>query len=126
MADLVESIEAWLRDNMDGGELLELLSSANGWDSCFEDFSVYDFDELAKMMDSYEFGRAIVYGNVTNVMELVRFDAYGNLENVSEYALEREAKENIHDLAEWLASTAIESGIDLPPALKEIIERGEE
>lgn len=126
MADLVESIEAWLKDNMDGGELLELMTNADSWDSSFDFVNVYDFEDLAKEMDAYEFGRAIVYGNVTNVTEPVRFNAYANLENVSEYTLEREARERVCDLARWLADTAIESGIDLPPALMEIIERGEE
>lgn len=126
MSDLVESIETWLKDNMDGSELVELLNSADGWDNSFDDFNAYDFDELAEMMKPAEFGRAIVYGNVTNIIDPVRFDGLGNLESISQYELEREAREQVHDLAEWLADHAIESGIDLPPALKEIIERGEE
>lgn len=91
-------------EEMSDRELLGVFKEANSWDGSFDFVDVFDFEELASMTnDTYEFGRSIVYGDVTNVNDSVRYNAYGNLESVSEYDLASEARDNIDDLANWLA-----------------------
>lgn len=68
------------------------------------DFCDYyeDIEEVCDFMSGYELARAIIYGDVTNVVDPVRFNAYGNLENVTEYELEQEALDYIEDLLDFM------------------------
>ena len=90
-------------EEMSDNELLDVFREAHLWDGSFDFVDVFDFEELAGMTnDTYEFGRSIVYGNVTNIIDPVRYNAYGNLESVSENELELDARDNVDDLADWL------------------------
>ena len=53
-------------------------------------------------MKPYDIMCRIVFGNVNNVGGMLRFDAYGNLENVSEYELIEDCQGSICDMASWL------------------------
>ena len=90
-------------EEMSDSELLDVFREANRWDGSFDFVDAFDFEELASMTNNaYEFGRSIVYGDVTNINDPVRYNAYGNLESVSENNLELEARGYIDDLVNWL------------------------
>lgn len=125
--NLVEEIAAYLEENVDGAELLDMMLQASACDGSFEELSSFDFKDAASAAkDTYEFGRSIVYGNVTNVDDPVRYNAYGNLESVSEYELQSEAGDMIHEFADWLATSGWGTDIDLPRELKELVEKADE
>lgn len=97
----VEILER-LKDYNDS-DLLDLCQDANSYDGSFDFVEAYDLEELCEITtDAYDIARAIVFGNVEGIDDPVRYNAYGNLESVSKYALEDEARDNIEELAEWL------------------------
>ena len=85
-----------------GKDLLSICREACSWDGSFDFADAYDIEDLCSMMSAYDVARSIIYGDVTNVNDMVRFNAYGNLENVSEWDLEEEARDNIDEIADWL------------------------
>lgn len=93
-------------------ELLALFRECNGWDGSFDFVDVWDIEELAHSIDGYELARAIIYGNVTDVCENVRFNAYGNLEAVSDFDLYNECEENIDELIEYLLDNSCHIDLD--------------
>lgn len=85
-----------------GKDLLSICREAHSWNGSFDFADVFDIEDLCSMMSAYDVARSIIYGDVTNVNDMVRFNAYGNLENVSEWDLEEEARDNIDEIADWL------------------------
>jgi len=110
-AKAVEHISAEL-ENMEDAELLAVFQCANSYDGCFDWCDAFDIEEVVEMMDKYEIARSIIYGNVTNICEPVRFNGCGNLENVSVYQLYDEAHDNVSELAYWLLDDAASIDID--------------
>lgn len=91
----------YLKENT--SELLQACREANGYNGGFEFCNYYeDIEEVCDFMNSYELARAIIYGDVTNVIDPVRFNAYGNLETVTEYELEQEALDYIEELLDFI------------------------
>lgn len=76
--------------------------------------------------DKFELARAIIYGNVTNVNEPVRFNGYGNLESVSEYELIKECENNIDEIADWIMDNGTSNIYTLTDELEEILNEQEE
>ena len=115
-------------EEMNDSELLDVFREAYLWDGSFDFVDVFDFEELASMTnDTYEFGRSIVYGDVTNIIDPVRYNAYGNLESVSENELELEARDNVDDLANWLEDNYIHIDCyDFSECFEDEEEEGEE
>lgn len=110
-------------DGMSGNELLEIIRQIPGIDGSFDNFDTFDFEDVANMLDSYEFGRAIVYGDVRNVTDPVRFNAYGNLVTVTEWELEKDAEDTTPELAWWLVNSGYWQDIyDLDGEVAEILE----
>lgn len=110
-------------DELSGSELLAIIRQIPGIDGSFDNFDTFDFEDVANMMDSYDFGRAIVYGDVTNVMDPVRFNAYGNLVTVTEWELEEDAEAETPELAWWLVNSGCWQDIyDLDGDVAEILE----
>lgn len=73
---------------------LDIARECNSWDGSFEYLDTWDLEELCQCSsDTFEIVRAVVYGNVTNICDDVRYNAYGNLESVSDFDLEYETKE---------------------------------
>lgn len=95
----------WLADRLGGdysdGDVFEMCRYANSYDGSFDFTEAYDLEELITDMGftGLKLARAIVYGNVENVTDPVRFDGYGNLETVSEWDLRAEALEHVAELA---------------------------
>ena len=66
--------------------LVEVTRSLNSWHGGWDFVDTWDLEELCACYDNhYEVVRAVIYGNVTNCMDDVRYDGYGNLESVTEY-----------------------------------------
>lgn len=96
-----EKAKQYLQENT--SELLQACRDANGYNGQFDFCDYYeDIEEVCDFMSGYELARAIIYGDVTNVIEPVRFNAYGNLENVTEYDLEQEALDYIDELLDFI------------------------
>lgn len=95
-------IESRLMDYLND-DLLRLFRDANSWDGYFDFADAFDIEDLCSMVDDkYELVRSVIYGDVTNVNDMVRYNAYGNLESVSEWDLEKECQDSICDMAGWL------------------------
>lgn len=89
----------------EGKDLLSICRDASCWDGSFEDLDAFDAEDVGEYVntdDAYGFMCSIVFGNVENVNAMLRFNAYGNLESVSEWDLEQEAISQIDDIADWL------------------------
>lgn len=98
----VKEIESRLADYLDN-DLLSLFREANSYDGYFDFVDAFDIEDLCSMVsDKYELVRSIIYGNVNNVNDMVRYNAYGNLESVSEWDLVKECQDNLREMAEWL------------------------
>ena len=96
-----EKATEYLQENT--SELLQACREANSHNGQFDFCDYYeDIEEVCDFMSGYELARAIIYGDVTNVIEPVRFNAYGNLENVTEYDLEQEALDYIDELLDFI------------------------
>lgn len=116
-----EKVEQYLEELSDEN-LLDLFIDVNANGGCFEFVYTYDLEELCSFTDTYDVARAIIYGDVNNVIDNVRYDAYGNLESVNEYELYDECRDNIKEIAEWLCDYAYEIRSDLDYDLIEILE----
>ncbi len=99
-------------EELDDKELLALFRECNGWDGCFNFVDVWDIEELGNSMDTYRLVRAVIYGDVRNVVDNVRFNGYGNLETVSEYDLYNECEDNKDELIEWLLDNSCHIDLD--------------
>ena len=84
-------------------DLFNIYRDAFYYDGSFDFCDVFDLEDLCSMIsDTYELARSIIHGNVENVHYQVRYDAYGNLESVTEYDLYNECWDYVSDLADWL------------------------
>lgn len=100
--DRVKEIESRLADYLDN-DLLNLFREANSYDGYFDFVDCFDLEDLCDMVsDKYELARSIIYGDVDNVNDMVCYNAYGNLESVSEWDLIKECQDSLSEMAEWL------------------------
>lgn len=91
-----ELLKNWLEEN--GEDRLTICREINSYDGSMDWADTYDLEELASCTDAYELARSIIYGNVTNIENEVRYDGYMNLENVDEYDLEKESADYITEI----------------------------
>ena len=90
--DKRKEIRNYLESHLDIA--IDIARECNYWDGSFEYTDTWDIEELCQSgIGTYEIVRAVIYGNVRNVCDDVRYDAYGNLETVDEVDLEVETKE---------------------------------
>lgn len=84
-------------------DLLCLYREANAYDGSFEFANTFDVSDLACIFSNInDLVHAIVYGDVTSIVDEVRLDECGNLENVTEETLYDECGDYIKKLAKWL------------------------
>lgn len=99
----MENLIEYLKENVTTDELLEMTQSVNSYNGALDYLYYYENDEdfFETMFKSKsEVARAIYYGAYNYNDEYVNFDAYGNLESVSQWELEEklnEYKEEIID-----------------------------
>lgn len=115
-------IKATLENNKDNVELLKYLArEVNSYDGSLEHLDVYEFDD--EFFDTFfegkplEAARATFFGDIQNWMdEYIRFNGYGNLESLSDYAYDKEVQESADEIIEYALNLAdnidIEYGIN--------------
>lgn len=99
-------------EELDDETLLSLFQECNSWDGYFDFVNTWDIEDLGSCMDTYEIVRAVIYGDVRNVVDNVRFNAYGNLETVTDYQLYNECHDYIEDLINWLLNDSCHIDLD--------------
>lgn len=94
-------------NDYDNDDLIELFRSAFNRDGTFDFIDVFSADDINDVMrdnSPYEILCSVFFGNVTSVNDYLRFNAYRNLESVSEYELYNECVDSIDEMADWLMS----------------------
>lgn len=85
-------------------DLKEMVADVNSWNGQLEDYNYYENDEYF-FRDFFgdkvnEAVRATYYGDYNYMDDYVRFNAYGNLDSVSELQYEKELEENAEEIIE--------------------------
>ena len=108
--------------------LMTIVQELNNWNSSLDNLRVYENDEEFFEMffqgNPMEVARAIYYGDYKHTDEYVRFDAYENLESLSDYQYEQELKDNIEEIIDELMENY--NNIYLPVELEEVFNNFEE
>ena len=111
---LLNEIKGLLLNYLD--TLRDVVSELNSWNGCLNYLEVYENDE--EFFDMFfegrpaEVARAIYYGDYNYNDEYVKFNAYENLESLSEYDYEELLEENIEEITENLIEYAEYISID--------------
>lgn len=97
-----EAMKTWLEENAE--ERLDICKSINSYDGSMDWADTWDLEDLASMVSAYDLARAIIYGEVTNIIDEVRYNGYGNLETVDSYDLEKESENYISEIIDFIES----------------------
>lgn len=92
-------------NDYEGRDLFNICCEAMSYDGSFDFCYAFDAEDIGDYVDTsdpYNFMCRIVFGSVDNVNDMLRFDAYGNLESVSEWELHKECQDRIDEIADWL------------------------
>lgn len=99
-----DSQKQWLKERLSecaDSDLLEMCKRYFYEDGSFDFVDVFDADSIDEFFSTpYDAIRAMFYGNVETLNELLKLNAYGNLESVYEYQLEEEAANSVDELAD--------------------------
>ena len=102
--NLLNEIRELLLNDLD--VLKDVISELNAWNACLDYLEVYENDEEFFNMffegKPAELARAIYYGDFNYNDKYIKFNAYENLESLSEYGYEKLLKENIEEIIEYL------------------------
>lgn len=99
----MENLIEYLKENVTTDELLEMTQSVNSYNGALDYLYYYENDEEffeTMFQTKDEVARAVCYGDYNYTDDYVKFNAYGNLESVSQWELEEklnEYKEEIID-----------------------------
>ena len=111
---LLNEIKELLLNDM--GTLRDVVRELDGWNNCLDYLIVYENDE--EFFDIFfannpaEVARAIYYGDFNYNDEYIKFNAYGNLETLSEYNYEELLKENVEEVIDCLIKYVEHISID--------------
>ena len=111
---LLNEIKGLLLNDLD--TLKDVVRELNSWNGCLNYLEVYENDK--EFFDMFfegrpaEVARAIYYGDYNYNDEYVKFNAYENLESLSEYEYEEMLEENIEEITENLIEYAEYISID--------------
>ena len=111
---LLNEIKELLLNDMD--TLKDVVRELDGWNNCLDYLIVYENDE--EFFDMFfkgrpaEVARAIHYGDFNYNDEYIKFNAYGNLETLSEYDYEELLKENVEEVIDCLIKYVEHISID--------------
>lgn len=98
-----EKIKGYLLENIE--TLKDITRELNSWDGSLDYLDYFEndeyfFNDMFKSADDAV--RAVCYGDYNYMDDLVKFNAYGNLESCSYYEYEEELKNNIDEIIERL------------------------
>ena len=105
---LLNEIKGLLLNDLD--TLKDIVRELNSWNACLDYLDVYNNDD--EFFDMFfegkpaELARAIYYGDFNYNDEYIKFNAYENLESLSEYEYEEMLEENIEEITENLIEYA--------------------
>lgn len=91
-------------ENLSNEDLLSLFREADDWDGSFEFCRTYEIEDLVNMLPPIDLVNCIIYGDVNNTIDAVRFNGYGNLETISSCELYDECRYYLDDIVEWIKS----------------------
>ena len=112
--ELLNEIKGSLLNDLN--TLKDVVRELNCWNGCLNYLEVYENDE--EFFDMFfegrpaEVARAIYYGDYNYNDDYVKFNAYENLESLSEYDYEELLEENIEEITENLIEYAEYISID--------------
>lgn len=103
----MDELKEYLLENME--ETKDLIRECNSWNGSLDFLDYWEnsewfFEECFHTKE--EVARAICYGNYNYMDDLVKFNAYGNLESCSEYEFEEEIKDYIDEISETIVENA--------------------
>ena len=101
-------------DELSDDNLLGIYRTAMQWDGSFDFVDIADIYDAVEGMKTEDIVNVIVYGDVKNVFDPVRFDGYGNLETVSKWDVIDECrdKSQLSELADWLLDNHIHADLE--------------
>ena len=112
--NLLNEIKGLLLNDLN--TLKDVVRELDGWNGCLDYLNVYNNDE--EFFDMFfegrpaEVARAIYYGDFNYNDEYIKFNAYGNLETLSEYDYEELLKENVEEVIDCLIKYVEHISID--------------
>ena len=89
-------------NRMDKERLLSLYKEANLYCGWFEFASADSLEKVCEFTGAFEIARAIIYGDVKNLVDPVYFDGNHNLYTISDNDLYRECMGHLDELLDWL------------------------
>lgn len=91
-------LKLYIENNLSDDDLLRLFRAYNNYYGDYEFCETWDLEELCFNCDTYDIARRIIFGNVNNIVDDVRFDENGNLESVNDYDVYDEMYDYLGDL----------------------------
>lgn len=91
-------LKLYIENNLSDDDLLKLFRAYNGYFGDYEFCDTWDLEELCFSYGTYDIARKIIFGNVNNIVDDVRFDENGNLESIDNYDLYDEMYDYLGDL----------------------------
>lgn len=114
--DINEKLKELLSEDTD--LLVDITRSLNAWHGGWDFVDTYDLEDLCSMYENgYEVVRAVIWGDVENVYDNVRFDGYGNLESVTEYDVIDDCLADIDSI--------IDDFLNTPQVLREFLDNSD-
>jgi hypothetical protein len=118
-SEIVKKLKIYFDDNRQ--DLLDVCRQINAYDGSMDFCDTYDICEIGDIMKSEDLVMAIIYGDVENAIDPVRFDDLGHLESVDEYDLADEAMDYINEATDVLVSNRDEYGITVSGEVEDIL-----
>ena len=117
----MEELRNYLVEDLEG--LKGVVAEINGYNGELDYLEVYDNDEYTineVFPNPYEAIRSTYYGYYSIYDSLFKFNAYGNIESLSEAEYKVELQENVDDVIEELLK--VYTNLNITDELKELIE----
>lgn len=95
-------LKLYIENNLSDDDLLKLFRAYNGYFGDYEFCDTWDLEELCFSYGTYDMVQKIIFGNVNNTVDDVRFDSNGNLESINDYDLYDEMYDYLGDLCDDL------------------------
>lgn len=91
-------LKLYIENNLSDDDLLNLFKTYNNYYGDYEFCETWDLEELCFNYNTYDIAQKIIFGNVNNIVDDVRFDGGGNLESIDNYDLYDEMYDYLGDL----------------------------
>ena len=106
-------LKLYIENNLSDDDLLKLFRAYNGYFGDYEFCKTWDLEDLCFSYGTYDMVRKIIFGNVNNIVDDVRFDENGNLESINDYDLYDEMYDYLGNLCNDLLNNWYEISDDI-------------